>query len=43
MNALVDNGACGHSFDDAIIPRLCSRLDGNKVLPNKMSTAGGGN
>ena len=42
MNALVDNGACGLSFDDAIIPRLRSRLDCYKVLSNEMSTAGGG-
>ena len=44
VNVLVDSGASGHYFDDAIILRFRDRLEEYKVLdvPRKISTAGGG-
>ena len=41
---LVDSGASGHYFDDAIIPAIRDRLEEYKVLdvPRKIATAGGG-
>ena len=44
VNVLVDSGASGHYFDDAIIPGFRDRLEEYKVLdvPRKISTAGGG-
>ena len=44
VNVLVDSGASGHYFDDAIIPGFRDRLEEFKVLgvPRKISTAGGG-
>ncbi|CAN0549652.1 unnamed protein product, partial [Laminaria digitata] len=40
---LVDIGASGHYFDDAIIPGFRDRLEENKILhvPRKLSTVGG--
>ena len=42
VNLLVDSGASGQYFDDAIISRFRDRLEEYKVLnvPRKMSTAG---
>ena len=44
VNALVDSGASGYYFDDAIIPGFRDRLEEYKILdvPQKFSTAGGG-
>ena len=44
VNVLVDRGASGHYFDDAIIPGFRDRLEEYEVLdvPRKISTAGGG-
>ena len=43
VNVLVDSGASGHYFDDAIIPGLRSKLDNYQVLdvPRIITTAGG--
>ena len=45
VNVLVDSGASGHCFHDAIIPGFRKRLEECKVLgvPRKISTAGAGN
>ena len=44
VNVLVDSGALGHDFDDAIIPGFRDRLEEHKVLdlPRKISTTAGG-
>ena len=44
VNVLVDSGASGYYFDDAIIPGFRDRVEEYKVLdePRKLSTAGGG-
>ena len=44
LNVLVDSGASGHYFDDAINPGFRGRREEYKVLdvPRKISTAGGG-
>ena len=44
VNVLVDSGASGHYFDDAIIPGFRDRLEEYKVLdvPRKISTTGRG-
>lgn len=44
LNILVDSGASGHFFDDAIIPTLRDRLEKHKVLNvrRETSTAAGG-
>ena len=44
VNVLVDSGAPGHYFDDAIIPGFRDRQQEYKVLdvPRNVSTAGGG-
>ena len=41
---LVDSGASGHYFDDAIIPRLRNKFDRYQVLdvPRKITTDGEG-
>ena len=44
VNVLVDSGASGHYFDDAIVPGFRKRLEEDKVLdaPRKLSTDKGG-
>ena len=44
VNVLVDSGASGHYFDDAIIPGFRDRQEDYKMLdvPRQISIAGGG-
>ena len=44
VNVLVESGASGHYFDDAVIPGFRDGLEEYKVfdVPRKISAAGGG-